>query len=74
MAFKIKKTKKRDLLEVSDAERVKILMEAKTALRQHVVEAKLWKQLLEVDDLIINGEAIVRETDHLTGLVLGCKV
>jgi len=74
MIFKIKKTKSRNLLEVSDAERVKLLREAQAALRQHAIEARLWKSLMDVENLVVNGEPVLHDMSHLTGFMLECKL
>jgi len=51
-----------------------MLNKAKAALRQSVVEAKLWKRLVEVEELVVNGEPIIRETDHLASLLFEGKL
>jgi hypothetical protein len=67
MVSRSKKSKNQNLLEISDVERVKILKEVKDSLRQKIVEAKLWKSLLELENLVINGETVYCEKDCLTG-------
>jgi len=67
MVSRSKKSKNQNLLEISDVERIKILKEVKDDLRQKVVEAKMWKSLLELENLVINGETIYCEKDRLTG-------
>ncbi|MEM3640897.1 MAG: hypothetical protein QXH37_03105 [Candidatus Bathyarchaeia archaeon] len=67
MVSKGKKSKNQDLLEISDAERAKILKEVKNNLRQKIVEEKMWRSLLELENLVINGETIYCEKDRLTG-------
>lgn len=67
MVSRSKKSKNQNLLEISDVERVKILKEVKDSLRQKIVEAKLWKSLLELENLVINGETVYCEKDRLTG-------
>lgn len=73
MAKKKDKAKKLNLLEFSDAERVKLLKEIKRNLQEKIVEAKLWKSLLEVENVVINGKVIFSEEDPLTGLWLERK-
>ncbi|RJS77059.1 hypothetical protein CW707_01310 [Candidatus Bathyarchaeota archaeon] len=74
MAKKKDKAKKLNLLEFSDAERVKLLKEIKRNLQEKIVEAKLWKSLLEVENVVINGKVIFSEEDPLTGLWLERKI
>ena len=74
MAKKKDKAKKLNLLEFSDAERVKLLKEIKRNLQEKIVEAKLWKSLLEVENVVINGKVIFSEGDPLTGLWLERKI
>ena len=74
MAKKKDKAKKLNLLEFSDAERVKLLKEIKRNLQEKIVEAKLWKSLLEVENVVINGKVIFTEEDPLTGLWLERKI
>jgi len=74
MAKKKDKAKKLNLLEFSDAERVKLLKEIKRSLQEKIVEAKLWKSLLEAENVVINGKVIFSEEDPLTGLWLERKI
>ena len=74
MAKKKDKAKKLNLLEFSDAERVKLLKEIKRNLQEKIVEAKLWKSLLEAENVVINGKVIFSEEDPLTGLWLERKI
>lgn len=68
MGIKIKKTQKKvDLLEMSDAEKIKFIKEIKETLRQKVVEAKLWQSFVESEKLIINGETIHCQNLDLKG-------
>ncbi|MCD6431672.1 hypothetical protein J7L33_03080 [Candidatus Bathyarchaeota archaeon] len=69
MTRKKKKTQK-NLLEVPDSEKMKILKEARENLRQQVVEARLWKNLLEVENLTINGRTVYSGNERLTGFSL----
>ena len=70
MAKKKRKAKKLNLLEFSDAEKVKLLEEIKKNLQEKIVEAKLWKSLLDADNLIINGNVVLSEGDQSTGLYI----
>jgi len=65
-----KKKNQKNLLELPDSEKMKILKEARENLRQQVVEAKLWKNLLEVENLTINGRTVYRGNEKLTGFSL----
>jgi len=65
-----KKKNQKNLLEVPDSEKMKILKEARENLRQQVVEARLWKNLLEVENLTINGRTVYRGNERLTGFSL----
>ncbi len=49
---------------------MKILKEARENLRQQVVEARLWKNLLEVENLTINGRTVYSGNERLTGFSL----
>ena len=62
-----KKRNQKNLLEVPDSEKMKILKEARENLRQQVVEARLWKNLLEVENLTINGRTVYSGNERLTG-------
>ncbi len=57
MNLRSRKTpKKIDLLEVPDAKKVQLIKEARETLQEKVIEAKLWKSLVEVENLKINGD------------------
>ena len=65
------KSKKIDLLKISDVEKIQIIRKLKEELREKAVEAKLWQSLLNTDDLIINGKTIHSGDKYqLTGLSL----
>jgi hypothetical protein len=67
MGIKNKKTQKKiDLLEMSDVERVKVIEKLKQSLRQSISEAKLWKTLLQYENVTINGQVVFSE-DSLSG-------
>jgi hypothetical protein len=66
--FGKKKTKKIDLLEMSEPERTRLIVEVKESLRQKAVEAKLWQSLTETDNLTINGKSVQGEDLQLKGL------
>jgi len=65
------KSKKIDLLAISDSKRIELIKQVKETLREKAVEAKLWQSLLDLDDLTINGEKLcLGEKYSLTGLSL----
>jgi len=65
-----KKSKKLDLLEMPDSERVKLIKEIRENLRQKATEARLWQTLVHADNLTINGEKIHHEEAQLKGIYL----
>jgi hypothetical protein len=73
MVKKKRKKKKLNLLEFPDAEKIKMLREIKKNLQEKIIEAKLWKSLLESDSVIINGRLVFSETNQLSGLYLERK-
>jgi hypothetical protein len=73
MTSRRKKSKNQNLLEVPAVERMNILKEIKENLRQKIVEEKLLKSLLELENLVINGETIYCEGDRLTGFSIERK-
>lgn len=60
-----KKSKKLDLLELSDVERIELIRAIRESLQQKAVEAKLWQSFVEADSLTINGKTV-----HCDGLPL----
>lgn len=60
------KSKKIDLLEMSDDEKLKLIRAVKESLRQKAVEAKLWQSFVDSESLTINGEKVHCEDTHLT--------
>lgn len=58
MTSKKNKMKNSNLLEISDVERIKILKDLKESLRQKIMEAKMWKSLLELENIVINGQTV----------------
>lgn len=65
-----KKLKKLNLLEIPNPERNQLIKEIREKLRQKIMEAKLWKSLLEVEDLTINGDVVYKSNQPLKGLSL----
>jgi len=62
-----KNKKQRNLLEMSDPEKVKVLKEIREKLQQRIVEAKLWQSLVEVENLVVNGNTVYRGNEQLNG-------
>jgi len=56
-----KKSKKLNLLEMSNHKRIQLIKEVKEKLQQKVIEAKVWQSLLEAENLTINGNIVCRE-------------
>jgi len=65
-----KKSKKRDLLELSDPEKIQMIKKAKQELRETITEAKLWHALLEAGNVAVNGNLVYNEKQQLNGLFL----
>lgn len=68
MVSKRTKRKSNNLLEIPDVEKIKILKDLKESFRQKVVEAKMWQSLLELENIVVNGQTVYCETDSLKGL------
>lgn len=62
-----KRSKPKDLLRVSDVEKIRLLKEIEISLQQKLVEAKLWQSLLEVESLTINGNIVYKGDEPLSG-------
>jgi len=65
-----KKSKKLDLLEMSEVERYKLIKAVRENLQQKIAETKLWQTFLDTDNLIINGEIVHGEETSLAELSL----
>ena len=63
-----KKNKKVDILEMSDAEKAKLVREIRKALQDKMVERKLWHSLLDVENLEVNGNIVYNGNAQLNGL------
>lgn len=61
---------KNNLLELSAPEKVKLMKRAREQMQQMVIEAKLWRSLLDVDNLAINGNTVYDSTQQLNGIYL----
>ena len=64
------KSKKLNLLEMSEVERYKLIKAVRENLQQKIAEAKMWQSLLDTENLTINGEIVHREETQLTELSL----
>jgi len=65
-----KKLKKLNLLEMSNHERIKLVKEVREKLRQRITEAKLWRSLLEAENLTVNGNVVYESNQPLHGFKL----
>jgi hypothetical protein len=65
-----KKSKKLDLLEMPNSERMRLMREVGEALRQKIMEAKLWQSLTMAEELTINGDVVCKVDQQLNGLKL----
>ncbi|HDI07506.1 MAG TPA: hypothetical protein ENF76_03980 [Candidatus Bathyarchaeota archaeon] len=68
MKIKRKNGKKIDLLEMSEAERFKLLREAREKLRKRIIEEKLMHFLMNSERLYINGKIVYKSDEPLKGL------
>ena len=62
-----KNAKKIDLSKMRESERNQLIKEVKERLRQKILEAKLWRTLLEVENLTVNGNTVYKGDERLTG-------
>jgi hypothetical protein len=65
-----KQSKKTNLLELSEPEKIVLLKKAKEELKETIIEAKLWHALLGVENVAVNGNIIYNEKQQLSGLCL----
>lgn len=49
------------LLELPQAARTKLLRKIRQKLRKKMLEAKMWQELLQADNLTINGKTVWKE-------------
>jgi hypothetical protein len=68
------KSKKLNLLEMSEVERYKLIRAVKENLQQKIAEAKMWQSLLDAENLTINGKVVHCEETQLTELSLKTKM
>lgn len=69
-----KKSKKINLLEMSNNERVQLINEIRRKLKQRTAEARLWQSLLQAENLTINGNIVYKENQPLNGFYLRRRV
>jgi hypothetical protein len=55
------------LLQMPQSTRCKLLRQVRERLRVKALEAKAWCELLQVDDLTINGITVWKENQQLSG-------
>ncbi|MBS7647069.1 MAG: hypothetical protein QXK93_00850 [Candidatus Bathyarchaeia archaeon] len=71
MAAKNKKAQRKvNILEMSNAQRIKVVEKIRKNLRQSIIEAKLLKILLQYETITINGHVVFSESNSLNGLTL----
>jgi hypothetical protein len=63
-----KKNKKVDLLEMQNPDKIRLLEKMRKQLKQTIAEAKLMHSLLQVENLIVNGNIVYKENEQFTGL------
>lgn len=63
-----KKSKKLDLLELSEVERRKLIKAVRKSLEQKVVEARLRRSSAEAGSLTVNGKMVSCDTLPLKGM------
>ena len=51
-------SKRIDVLELSDTEKIQFIHTARQALRRSIEEVKFWRAVLESEEVTVNGEPI----------------
>jgi hypothetical protein len=59
-----------DLTEMPDSEKIKVIHDLRQSLRQKIAEEKLWQCLLNMENVVINGETIQWKDVELKGLTI----
>jgi len=59
-----------DLTEMSDSEKIKVIRDLRQSLRQKIAEEKLWQCLLNMENVVINGETIQWKDVEFKGLTI----
>lgn len=65
-----KRSKKNNVLELSEPDKIRLMSKAREELKETRVEAKLWQMLLNVDNLMVNGNLVCGEKSQLSSLSL----
>ena len=65
-----KHPQKRNLLELSEPDKAKLMRASKEQLKQSVIEAKLWNSLLEMESLAVNGSLVYNDKQQLNGICM----
>lgn len=68
MRARNKKSKRFDLLEISNNERNQLIKEIREKLQHKTSKAKLWQSLLAVENLIINRNIVYKNDQPLNNL------
>lgn len=69
-----KKSRRLDLLEMPNSERMRLTREVREKLRRKVIEVRLWQSLLEVENLTVNGNVVYKENQQLSGFYLRNRI
>lgn len=54
-------------MRVADVRRTQFVREIKNKIKQSLIEQKTWRELLEIDNLTINGMVILKDGQLLHG-------
>lgn len=65
-----KRSKKNNVLELSEPDKIRLMSKAREELKETRVEAKLWRMLLNADNLTVNGNIVCSENSQLSSLSL----
>lgn len=65
-----KRSKTNNVLELSEPDKIRLMSKAREELKETRVEAKLWQMLLNVDNLMVNGNLVCGEKSQLSSLSL----
>jgi hypothetical protein len=70
VAKKQKLKMKIDLTEMPDSKKIEVIHDLRQSLRQKIAEEKLWQCLLNMENVVINGEIIQWKDVELKGLTI----
>jgi hypothetical protein len=65
-----RKRSKNNILELSEPDKIRLMSKAREELKETRVEAKLWQMLLNVDNLMVNGNLVCGDKQQLSSLSL----